>query len=109
MGWFRPVHAKSMGSQEVRALLVARELLLGRLIDVELSIRGILRGFGLKVGVVTRKGFEGRIRELVTGHITLERITGAMLSARGPLRWNTKSCTRLCSPLFVKTQSAAGR
>ena len=77
MGWFRPVHAKSMGSQEVRALLVARKQLLGRLIDVELSIRGILRGFGLKVGVVTRKGFEGRIRELVTGHITLERIAGA--------------------------------
>ena len=85
-GWFRPVHAKSMGSQEVRALLVARKQLLGRLIDVELSIRGILRGFGLKVGVVTRKGFEGRIRELVTGHITLERIAGAMLSARATLK-----------------------
>ena len=27
-GWFRPVHAKSMGSQEVRALLVARKQLL---------------------------------------------------------------------------------
>jgi hypothetical protein len=24
LGWFRPVHAKSMGSQEVRALLVAQ-------------------------------------------------------------------------------------
>jgi len=34
MGWFRPVHAKSMGSQEVRALLVARKRLLGRLIDL---------------------------------------------------------------------------
>ena len=50
MGWFRPVHAKSIRSQEVRALLVARKQLLGRLSDVELSIRGILRGFGLKVG-----------------------------------------------------------
>ena len=29
----RPAHAKSMGSQEVRALLVARKQLLGRLID----------------------------------------------------------------------------
>jgi len=27
MGWFRPVHAKSIGSQEVRALLVARKQL----------------------------------------------------------------------------------
>lgn len=86
MGWFRPVHAKSMGSQEVRALLVARKQLLGRLIDVELSIRGILRGFGLKVGPVTRKGFEARIQELVTGHATLERITDAMLSARAALK-----------------------
>lgn len=86
MGWFRPVHAKSIGSQEVRALLVARKQLLGRLIDVELSIRGILRGFGLKVGPVTRKGFEARIRELVSGQVTLERIAGAMLSARTALK-----------------------
>ena len=41
--------------------MVARKQLLGRLIDVELSIPGILRGFGLKVGPVTRKGFDGRI------------------------------------------------
>ena len=86
MGWFRPVHAKSMGSQEVRALLVARKQLLGRLIDVELSIRGILRGFGLKIGLVTRKGFEARVRELVTGQATLEHITRAMLSARAVLK-----------------------
>ncbi len=39
MGWFRAVHAKSIGAQEIRALLVARQQLLGRLIDVELSIR----------------------------------------------------------------------
>jgi len=86
MGWFRAVHAKSMGSQEVRALLVARKQLLGRLIDVELSIRGILRGFGLKVGPVTRKEFEARIRELVMGQATLERIADAMLSARAALK-----------------------
>lgn len=52
MGWYQPVHAKSDGSQEVRALLVGRKLLQGKLLDVELSIRGILRGFGLKVGEV---------------------------------------------------------
>lgn len=86
MGWFRPVHAKSIGSQELRALLVARKQLLGRLVDVELSIRGILRGFGLKVGQVTRKEFEARIRELVTGQATLERIAGAMLAARATLK-----------------------
>src|SRR5262249_55587871 len=49
-------------------------------------IRGILRGFGLKVGQVTRKTFEARIWELVTGHTTLERIAEAMLSARATLQ-----------------------
>jgi len=44
----------------------------------ELSIRGILRDFGLTVGQVTRKMFEARIRELVAGHPTLERIAEAM-------------------------------
>src|ERR1700745_2414736 len=86
MGWFRPAHAKSIGAQETRALLIARKQLLGRLIDVELSIRGILRGFGLKVGPVTRRNFEARIRELVAGQATLERIAGAMLSARSALK-----------------------
>jgi transposase len=86
MGWFQSVHAKSIGSQEIRALLVARRQLLGRLLDVELSIRGILRGFGLKVGQVTRKEFEARIRELVTGHAMLECIARAMLLARATLK-----------------------
>lgn len=64
MGWFRAVHAKSVGSRELRALLVARKQLLSKLMDLEASMRGILRGFGLKMGVVTRKGFEARVREL---------------------------------------------
>jgi transposase len=85
MGWFRPVHAKSPGSQEVRALLVARKQLQHKLTDIELSIRGILRGFGLKVGHVTGKAFETRIRNLVTGHAMLEQIVDAMLPARATL------------------------
>src|SRR6201984_3252410 len=86
LGWFRPVHTKSVDAQEIRALLIARKQLLGRLIDVELSIRGILRGFGLKVGPVTRKNFEARIRELVAAQATLERGGTAMLSARLALK-----------------------
>ncbi len=61
MGWYRPVHAKSSDARDVRALLVGRKLLQGKLLDVELSIRGILRGYGLKVGVVSRGRFEARI------------------------------------------------
>jgi transposase len=86
IGWFRPVHCKSNSSQEVRALLVARKQLLGKLLDVEFSIRGILRGFGLKMGVVTRRGFDARVRELCAGQAMLERIAEAMLAARSVLQ-----------------------
>jgi transposase len=86
MGWFRPVHCKSPPAQEVRALLVGRKLLQGKLLDVELSIRGILRGFGLKAGAVSKGRFAVRIRELVTGQPMLERVIEPMLRAREALR-----------------------
>ena len=86
MGWFRPVHCKSPPAQEIRALLVGRKLLQAKLLDVELSIRGILRGFGLKVGVVSKGRFAVRIRELVTGQVMLERVIEPMLRAREALR-----------------------
>src|SRR6476646_9040787 len=86
MGWYRPVHRKSPPAQEVRALLVGRKLLQGKLLDVELSIRGILRGFGLKVGVVSKGRFAPRIRELIGGQTMLERVIEPMLRAREALR-----------------------
>ena len=50
LGWFRPVHCKSLPAQELRALLTARKLVQSKRHDIEMSLRGILRGFGLKVG-----------------------------------------------------------
>ena len=86
MGWFRPVHVKTLPAQEVRALLTARKLLQGKLQDIELGIRGLLRGFGLKVGQVSKGKYEARIRELAMGHPMLEPVTAAMLQARASLR-----------------------
>jgi transposase len=86
MGWFRPVHCKSPPAQEIRALLVGRKLLQGKLVDIELGIRGILRGFGLKVGPVSKGRFAARIRELVGGQAMLERVIEPMLRAREALR-----------------------
>jgi len=85
LGWFRPVHCKSLPAQEVRALLTARKLVQSKLFDVEMSLRGILRGFGLKVGPTTPKRFEGRITELVTGHPSLQVIADALLAVRAVL------------------------
>ena len=86
MGWFRSVHCKSPPAQEVRALLVARKQLQTKMRDVELSLRGLLRGFGLKVGDISKGQFATRVRTLVTGHTMLERVAAAMLQAREALR-----------------------
>ena len=80
LGWFRPVHCKSMSAQEIRAMLTARKLIQSKLQDIENSLRGILRGFGLKVGKTTKRSFASRISELVVGHPALETIAAAMLA-----------------------------
>ena len=95
MGWYRPVHRKSPPAQEVRALLAGRKLLQGKLLDVEGAIRGILRGFGLKVGATTRLRYAARIREPVTGHPMLERLVEPMLRARDALRAEFAALHRL--------------
>ena len=85
LGWFRPVHCKSLPAQELRAVLTARKLVQGKRHDIEMSLRGILRGFGLKVGPTTPRSFEGRVRQLVEGHPTLLAIADALLLARATL------------------------
>ncbi len=86
LGWFRPVHCKSMEAQETRSLLTARKLVQSKLFDVKNSLRGILRGFGLKVGKTTELEFAGRIKELVAGHPHLEMIANSLLAVHDVLR-----------------------
>jgi transposase len=83
LGWFRPVHCKSMSAQEIRAMLTARKLIQSKLQDIENSLRGILRG---KVGKTTKRSFASRISELVVGHPALETIAAAMLAVHMALR-----------------------
>lgn len=86
MGWFRPVHCKSVSSQEIRALLATRKTLQGGAIAIELSMRGLLRGFGLKVGLVSKGRLDARARELAEGDVTLKALVASMLRSRAALR-----------------------
>ncbi len=94
LGWFRPVHCKSLPAQEVRAVLTARKLLQGKLHDVEMSIRGILRGFGLKVGATTPRTYAARVQTLVCGHPTLDAIAQALLKTRDVLAQELRGLER---------------
>jgi transposase len=55
-------------------------------IAIENDIRGLLRNFGLKVGVIGVVKFDGRIRELVEGMPELIEIMEPLLTARQKLR-----------------------
>ena len=108
MGWYRPVHRKSPPAQEVRALLVGRKLLQGKLVDVELSIRGLLRGFGLKLGEVSKGGSRrgsaswSRASRCWSGWSS--RCCGRATCC-GP---STRSCTGRCWRSCARTRSAGG-
>ena len=58
VGLYRPVHVKTLRSQKLRMLLTHRKLLQSKAIAIENDLRGTLRNFGLKVGMVGTTRFE---------------------------------------------------
>lgn len=71
LGWFRPFHCKSTQNS---------------MITLEMSLRGLLRNFGLKVSAISHGRFEARIQELVAGNMMLEAAAEPMLRVRAALR-----------------------
>ena len=99
LGWFRQVHVKSEEAQRVRMLLVNRQQLLTKALDLENSIRGSLKVFGLRVGTVTRRTFEGRVLQLIAEDRSLLAITEPMLRVRRALIAEFEQLDRLCRQL----------
>lgn len=56
------------------------------IINLELSIRGVLRNFGLKMGRVAKGRFENRVQELADGNAMLQAAANPILTARRVLR-----------------------
>jgi transposase len=86
MGWFRPVHVKAVSAREQRARLAARETLVRQVRDLENSVRGLLRGFGLRVPPLLRGRWSDAVRALVEGHPSLPAVFEPLLRAREALR-----------------------
>ena len=102
MGWFRPVHCKTVSSQEMRALLTSRKSVKEALIDMELSLRGVLRNFGLKLGPVSKGRWEARVRELIAGNPMLEAAAEPILRARAGLRRELAGLEKLVGNLAIE-------
>lgn len=94
LGWFKSVHVKAPNAQETRALLNARRFLVDKITSIENSMRASLRNFGLKVGVVSRRTWPTRARELASGTPTLELLVEAMLKVREVLLQELRTLDR---------------
>jgi transposase len=86
VGLYRPVHVKTLRSQKLRMLLTHRKLLQSKAIAIENDLRGTLRNFGLKVGMVGKVMFEARIKELVENLPDLALLVEPLLIVRRVLR-----------------------
>ncbi|MGF6177726.1 transposase [Ensifer sp. 4252] len=89
VGLFKNVHVKTLTSQKRHALLTARSLLQEKAIALENDMRGLLRNFGLKVGVVSGGTFEEKIRELIEA----EPRSGG--NHRAFARWTAQAARRI--------------
>src|SRR5213079_3031329 len=86
VGLYRPVHVKTLRSQKLRMLRTQRKLLQSKAIAIENDLRGTLRNFGLKVGMVGQVRFEARIQELVENIPDLAVLVEPLLIVRRVLR-----------------------
>ena len=85
-GWYREVAVKSMDSQAVRVLLMARTQLISQRQATANQIRGLLKTFGLRVGQAGGSRFAVRVRELVPEHPVLVAIVEPLLTVWQTLR-----------------------
>lgn len=85
VGLYKPVHVKTLRSQEIRMLLTTRRQMQAKLIDTENILRSLLRNFGLKVGKTPRLQFEKRVRELLAHLPSLTIAVTPLLEIRAML------------------------
>src|ERR1700749_1867827 len=86
VGLYRSVHVKTLRSQKLRMLLTHRKLLQSKAIAVDNDLRGTLRNFGLKVGMVSVAKFEARIKELIENFSDLALLVEPLLIVRRVVR-----------------------
>ncbi len=79
VGHYRAVHVKSPEAQMVRTVLQARRQVVATLLQIQGSIRGLLKVYGLKVGETHRCRFDKRVRDLLVEAPKLEVAIGPLL------------------------------
>lgn len=65
LGHYRPVHVKSAAAQSMRTTLAARMQLVASQLQIEGTIRGLLKVYGSKIGAIHRNRFAARVADLL--------------------------------------------
>jgi len=65
LGHYRPVHVKSPAAQSMRTTLTVRMQLVASQRQIEGTIRGLLKVYGLKIGAIHRNRFAARVVDLL--------------------------------------------
>ena len=86
LGHYKPVHVKSRRSQFRRALLIGRRQFMAATLQIENTVRGLLRVQGLKLGRVHRNRFDERVIELCQQRRELLPAIEPLLAARNAMR-----------------------
>jgi len=96
LGHYRPVHVKSLATQSMRTTLAARMQLVASLLQIEDTIRGLLRVYGLKIGAIHRNRVAARVLELIE-QAALAKLSAAielLLRVREVMRAERKAADR---------------
>ena len=101
LGHYRPVHVKSPAAQSMRTTLAARMQLVASQLQIEGTIRRLLKVYGLKIGAIHRNRFAARALELLE-MATLPELSAAiepLLRVRESMRAERKAFDRTLAAL----------
>jgi transposase len=96
LGHYRAVHVKSPAAQAMRTTLAVRMQLVAAQLQIENTIRGLLKVYGLKIGAIHRNRFAARVSDLL-GMASLPELAAAiepLLRIRENMRAERKAFDR---------------
>jgi transposase len=104
LGHYRPVHVKSKASQLMRTTLVARQKFVDQLLAIEITIRGLLKVHGLKLGALHRCQFAAKVEAILADAPDLRIAIEPLLEARNMMRKQKTTLDRKLSQMARKDE-----
>jgi transposase len=102
LGHYRAVHVKSKSSQLIRTTLVARSKFVEHMVAIEVTIRGLLKVHGLKLGALHRCQFAAKVEAMLVDAPDLRTAIEPLLEVRNAMRKQKTALDRRLSQMARK-------